>query len=169
MYKTMCTWNDHNYATSFWGLLFLLSKFVELGDTAFIVLRKQKLIFLHWFHHVATLVLCWVGFSYYDAIGRIYFINTFVHSFMYTYYALSVLKVRIPRRLAMVLTTVQILQMFFALSLNFVSMYYIVIGEQCGRSMEVIFLVLFVVAVVVSLFINFFVKSYLTPKLKKLQ
>lgn len=35
-------------AVGFWGYLFAMSKLVEFGDTAFIVLRKQKLIFLHW-------------------------------------------------------------------------------------------------------------------------
>lgn len=34
--------------TAFWGWLMALSKMAELGDTAFIVLRKQPLIFLHW-------------------------------------------------------------------------------------------------------------------------
>lgn len=31
-----------------WTILFGMSKLVDLVDTAFVVLRKQKLIFLHW-------------------------------------------------------------------------------------------------------------------------
>ena len=39
----------------YWYTVFVLSKAVELLDTAFIVLRKQRLITLHWVHHVLTL------------------------------------------------------------------------------------------------------------------
>ena len=35
-------------AIGFWAWLFAVSKLVEFGDTVFIVLRKQQLIFLHW-------------------------------------------------------------------------------------------------------------------------
>ena len=37
-----------NKVSALWTWLFIASKIPELGDTAFIVLRKQKLIFLHW-------------------------------------------------------------------------------------------------------------------------
>lgn len=45
-----------NSSVVFWYTMFSLSKLAELLDTAFIVLRKQKLIPLHWIHHVLTLI-----------------------------------------------------------------------------------------------------------------
>ena len=40
--------HPQNKVSGFWTWLFTLSKMPELGDTVFIVLRKQQLIFLHW-------------------------------------------------------------------------------------------------------------------------
>ncbi|KAK9295628.1 hypothetical protein QLX08_010102 [Tetragonisca angustula] len=53
LYYNICTPNiNQDPILGYWGYLFTLSKLVEFGDTVFIVLRKQPLIFLHWYHHI---------------------------------------------------------------------------------------------------------------------
>ena len=50
---------EDDKVSGFWATMFVLSKVPELGDTIFIVLRKQPLIFLHWYHHATVLVYSW--------------------------------------------------------------------------------------------------------------
>merc|ERR1711936_510683 len=110
LYHTVCTpsFLEENPVTALWTWLFVLSKLPELGDTVFIVLRKQKLIFLHWYHHVTVLIYCWYSFSEYTAPARWFIvINFVVHSLMYTYYAFKALRFRVPRCIAMVITCLQ--------------------------------------------------------------
>uniref|UniRef100_A0A670ITT2 Elongation of very long chain fatty acids protein n=1 Tax=Podarcis muralis TaxID=64176 RepID=A0A670ITT2_PODMU len=55
--QSVCDQSFYNGPVSkFWAYAFVLSKAPELGDTIFIVLRKQKLIFLHWYHHITVLL-----------------------------------------------------------------------------------------------------------------
>lgn len=60
----IATYCDNSYVRDnkvvYWYTVFILSKVAELVDTVFIVLRKQRLITLHWVHHVLTLI-----FSFY--------------------------------------------------------------------------------------------------------
>ena len=95
-------------AMAFWTWMFTLSKILELGDTVFIVLRKQKLIFLHWwaednsianekstfnvrYHHLTVLISVFANFSEsYSRWSTV--INFLVHSIMYTYYTLKALR-----------------------------------------------------------------------------
>ncbi|KAJ8598370.1 hypothetical protein CTAYLR_002968 [Chrysophaeum taylorii] len=76
-------------ACGLWVQIFVLSKFAELADTVFIVLRKRKLLFLHWYHHLTVLLYCWHAYAT-EAPHALWFVsmNYCVHAIMYTYYAL---------------------------------------------------------------------------------
>lgn len=76
--------------TAFWTCLFIFSKVPELLDTMFILLAKKELLFLHAYHHVTVLLFCWHSYATRSSAG-IFFVamNYFVHSIMYTYYAMQ--------------------------------------------------------------------------------
>jgi elongation of very long chain fatty acids protein 6 len=95
-----------------WALLMMVSKFPELIDTIFVVLRKKDLIFLHWYHHVTVLLFCWQSFIAQPKSG-IYFVamNYSVHAVMYFYYFLQACKIRAPKWVPPAITSMQITQM----------------------------------------------------------
>mmetsp|Transcript_26663 Transcript_26663/g.26905 ORF Transcript_26663/g.26905 Transcript_26663/m.26905 type:complete len:306 (+) Transcript_26663:106-1023(+) len=103
-------------ATGFAVQMFILSKFPELIDTVFIVLKKKPLIFLHWYHHVTVLLYCWNAYVTEAGIG-LYFVvmNYTVHSVMYFYYFLQSIKV-VPKWFpSWIITILQISQMFIGM------------------------------------------------------
>ena len=109
LYPTMCE-NAFRFGigpTGLWTCLFIFSKIPELGDTAFIVLGKRRLIFLHWYHHVTVLLFCWHSYAYRSSAG-IWFIamNYSVHALMYFYYFLAGCGYRL-RWLAPIVTLLQ--------------------------------------------------------------
>lgn len=97
----------------------MLSKLPELGDTVFIVLRKQPLIFLHWYHHITVLMYSWFSYTEYTASARFFVVmNYCVHSLMYTYYALRALKFKPARAISMLITAMQLAQMVIGCAIN---------------------------------------------------
>lgn len=73
--------------------LFLFSKFIELLDTVFFVLRKKnsQITFLHIFHHSFMPWTWWWGIKFGPGgMGSFHaMINSVVHVIMYFYYGLS--------------------------------------------------------------------------------
>jgi hypothetical protein len=114
--ESVCTEATESYGTGavgFWTYMFILSKLPELIDTVFIVLRKKKLIFLHWYHHVTVLLYCWHAYSTKAASG-LYFVamNYSVHALMYGYFCLQTVN-KVPKNFPTYLITImQISQMF---------------------------------------------------------
>jgi len=77
----------------YWSYIFYLSKFYELIDSYLLVLKKKPLIFLHVFHHFIMPYTCWAGLEgkWCMALWTSAFWNSFVHVWMYYYYAVSTL------------------------------------------------------------------------------
>jgi len=98
-------------ATGLWVALFIFSKYFELVDTVFLVLRKKQVPFLHWYHHCSVLLYCWHAYVVEMPTG-IYFaaMNYTVHAIMYFYYFLAAVLPK-PPKWARLVTVVQITQM----------------------------------------------------------
>jgi elongation of very long chain fatty acids protein 6 len=111
--------------------LFALSKLPELIDTVFIVLRKKKMIFLHWYHHLTVLLFCWNGYVN-ESGGGHYFasMNLIVHTIMYFYYFLQALKILPAWFPAGAITFLQISQMFIGTSLVVATLYFHIHGGK---------------------------------------
>ena len=144
-----------------WAWLFSFSKIIELGDTAFIVLRKTPLNFLHWYHHITVLVLSWFAFTV-DTAVSIWFgcLNFCVHSLMYTYYAVKASGRSVPGSIAQLITILQISQMFFGFASNVLAYMQFSSGLECSYDPTFICMGLFIYASYILLFINFFYQRY---------
>lgn len=141
--------------------MFTLSKVPELGDTVFIVLRKQPLIFLHWYHHVTVLLYAWYSYSDYIATARWFVcMNYLVHSIMYSYYALKALKFRVPRWIAMSITTAQLAQMVMGATVNIWAYQVKQAGNECHVSYDNIKISLLMYISYFVLFARFFRRAY---------
>lgn len=110
--------------TGLWVMLFIYSKVPELIDTVFIVLRKKKLMFLHWYHHVTVLLYCWHSYANL-APQALYFVamNYSVHAVMYGYYFLMAIGAKFGWLRPSAITIFQISQMVVGVYIQMTAMY----------------------------------------------
>ena len=148
-----------------WAFLFPFSKLPELIDTAFIVLRKSKLSFLHYYHHFSVFIYCWYSYAFPISTG-VWFgtINFFVHSIMYAYYAVKASGRNPPRIIAKAITTLQLSQMFFGIFLNYSAFKAFLDGKVCAMDWFTIGISIFFYATYAILFGNFYYWTYVYKK-----
>lgn len=107
----------------FWFMLFAFSKFVEFGDTFFLVVKKKPVIFLHWYHHITVMLLTFHIWANQHPTGRYFTLMNFsVHSVMYGYYSLTAMKIKIHPKVAFCITSIQLSQMFIGLFISVLSL-----------------------------------------------
>ncbi|KAF3422692.1 hypothetical protein E2986_12049, partial [Frieseomelitta varia] len=150
----------------YWGYLFTLSKLVEFGDTFFIVLRKQPLIFLHWYHHIVTCLYGWLCYvEEAEHVKWFGLMNAIIHSCMYTYYTFKATGYRLPKWLAMMITSLQLSQMFVGTFLAMIIYYYIYIAKiKCHISSLNMTITTIMYVSYAILFSRFFIQAYLSDK-----
>lgn len=135
----------------------------EFLDTFLLALRKKPIAFLHAYHHAATLVLTWNQLVEHSAPQWVPIVlNLWVHVFMYYYYAMSALRIRIWWK--KYLTKVQIAQ--FVIDVTIISYAYasfilsgfddaVCYGTTRGAIIGILTLASYLV-----LFIRFYLQTY---------
>lgn len=112
---------DENVLTGncgYYTTLFLISKIPELLDTVFIVLRSKKLVLLQWYHHWATLSVCYYTFYNFSSFVILFaLMNYFVHTIMYAYYAFYTLGFKFISKYGIYITFLQTIQMLIAVGI----------------------------------------------------
>ena len=153
--------------TGFWSMLFTVSKVYELGDTVFIVLRKQPLIFLHWYHHITVLLYVWYSYTDHTAPGRWFMVmNYIVHSVMYSYYAVRALRFRVPKWISAIITSLQLAQMIVGVAINIWIYQIKARGEFCQQTYENLHYSSMMYFSYFILFAHFFYTTYILEKPK---
>ena len=96
------------------------------------------------------------------------FINSIIHSFMYTYYTFRAMGCRLPRWLAMTITLMQLSQMFVGTFLTMIAYYYVYIAKvECHVTpLNITVAGIMYVSYVIP-FARFFVQAYLSNKFAK--
>ncbi|KAF7222574.1 elongation of very long chain fatty acids protein 1a [Nothobranchius furzeri] len=145
--------------------LFYFSKYIELLDTVFFVLRKKQsqITFLHVFHHSFMPWSWWWGVTLTPAGGMGSFhalVNAAVHVTMYTYYGLSAAGPRFQKYLwwKKHMTAIQLIQ-FILISVH-ISQYYFM--DKCDYQYPMwIHLIWMYGIFFFFLFSNFWVQAYI--------
>jgi len=146
---------------------FYLSKYYEFLDTFLICLKGKKPIFLQKYHHIGA-VISWHIMYYYkvDALWTATFLNSFVHTIMYTYYLGTILKISQVKFIKRYITTLQLCQ-FFALYLNY---YFYMPPIETTINYFIINIFAMYGIGIIYLFAEFYYKEYMkkntTPQIK---
>eukprot|EP01080_Neovahlkampfia_damariscottae_P003517 gene3517-6164_t len=172
-YNTVCSQGGVNFVDTplsmcFWGYVFVISKYIELLDTFWMMCNNKPVELLHWWHHVSVLLFTWYASMWQTSLGWIFSsMNSLIHSFMYTYYFL--MSIGYKPSWAKLLTIGQITQMIIGTAVNayFFYNYYHGIPCECTRPDLMMVACSIIYGSYLILFLRFYFKRYVFVKPKK--
>uniref|UniRef100_A0A8R1I6A8 Elongation of very long chain fatty acids protein n=2 Tax=Caenorhabditis japonica TaxID=281687 RepID=A0A8R1I6A8_CAEJA len=148
-------------AAEHWLFLTVLLKALEFGNTFFLVLRKKPLSFLHVYHHVlAFLFLAHVYQTTSSLIRCIVIVNLLFNGFMYAYYFIRSMKIKLSIKAKALATSVYFVQLSLY-SICFVTIYLANRRYSCDTPKLLLYTASGICFSYFVLFMFFFAKKYL--------
>lgn len=159
----LCGRFNNEYLAYSIGWLFYLSKYWEWLDTAFLIIAKKEITWLQYTHHMSTAILVYCNISPILSSASLIacFTNTFVHIFMYLYFAYPK---GIFYKYRQWITVIQIIQHIACLS-GFIYIYFHL--DDCYTTHIGIYMALMLYFMYLSFFLIFYIVQYVLRKDKK--